>query len=90
MSLQSGLESQGDAYAADSNEVMTTSMTHALESVHLSVDTNCSAAFEMLKLGTPGGFEAEIMRGYSETMGLHEGGEEIMGVVFVEHELWMF
>ena len=87
MSLQSGLESQGDAYTTDSNEVMTTSMTHALESIHFSIDTNCSAVFKMLKLTILGSFEAEIMRDYLETMELHKGGEEIMGVVFMKHEL---
>ena len=87
MSLQSSLESQGDAYAADSNKVMTTSMTHALESIHCSIDTKCSAAFKMLKLTMLDGFEAKIMRDYLEAMELHKGDEEIIGVVFVKHEL---
>jgi hypothetical protein len=52
--FQSGFESQGDAYAADSYEVMATSMTHSLEGVHLGVDTNSSAALEVLKFCTPG------------------------------------
>jgi len=90
MSLQSGLESQDDAYAADSNEVMITSMTHALESIHFSIDTNCSATFKMLKLTMPDGFEAKIMRDYLEAIELRKGDKEIIGVVFVKHELWMF
>jgi len=89
VSLQSGFKSQGDAYTAYSNEIMTTSMADALESVHLGVDTDCSAAFEMLKLGTPGSFKAEIVRGYVEIVGLHKRSEETMGVNFVEHELWV-
>jgi len=87
--FQSGFKSQGDTYAAYSNEVVTTSMAHALKSVHLSIDTDCPASFEMLKLCTPGCFKAEIVRGYAETVGLHERGEEMMGVDFMEHEFWV-
>lgn len=55
-------------------------MTHALQSVHLGVDADRSAPFEVLKFCAPGGFQAKIVTCYMEAMGLHEGREEIVRI----------